>query len=137
MTLSLQCYGTPNDDQVLDRFTIFNLIHDTYSGNLSQSSSVQDNLELSRRQATSKTKVFVRLFFNGKEVCQSSSRPVSDDFMVPFGHIFPLRIVQWPESLRLQVQRYTLWGVLSVVIFCGTCSTGGHWAHTNNRTQIL
>ena len=50
------------------------------------------------------TKVFVRLFFNGKQVCQSASRPLSDDFVVPFGHIFPLRIVQWPESLRLQVR---------------------------------
>jgi coiled-coil and C2 domain-containing protein 2A len=60
-------------------------------------------LELSRRQATSKTKVFVKLFFNGKEVVQSASKPVSDDFVVPYGHIFPLRIVQWPESLRLQI----------------------------------
>ena len=65
---------------------------------------MQDNLELSRRQATSKTKIFVKLFFNGKAVCQSSSKPISDDFMVPFGHIFPLRIVQLPESLRLQVK---------------------------------
>ncbi len=67
---------------------------------------MQDNLELSRRQATSKAKIFVKLFFNGKEVCQSSSKPISDDFVVPFGHIFPLRIVQWPESLKLQVSSY-------------------------------
>ena len=33
---------------------------------------VQDNREIQRRVAVSKTKVFTRISFNGKEVCQSS-----------------------------------------------------------------
>jgi coiled-coil and C2 domain-containing protein 2A len=58
---------------------------------------------MSRRIATSKTKIFVKLIFNGKEACQSASKALNDDFVVPIGQIFQLRIVQWPESLRLQV----------------------------------
>ena len=90
---------------------------------------VQDNRELQRRIAVSKTKVFTRISFNGKEVCQSSelwnpigteiknffhqliciflivsaSRPMHPDFVIPIGQIFPIQIVQLPETLKLQI----------------------------------
>ncbi len=69
----------------------------------SASNSVQDNREMSRRQAVNKTKLFVRLFFNGKEVCQSSARSMNKNFVVTFAQIFPIQIVQLPEVLTLQV----------------------------------
>jgi coiled-coil and C2 domain-containing protein 2A len=64
---------------------------------------VQDNRELNRRNAVSKTKIFTRIFFNGKEVCQSASRSLPQDFVVQLGQIFPIQIVQWPETLTLQI----------------------------------
>ena len=70
--------------------------------------SVQDNREQSRRNAANKKKIFVKVFFNGKEVCQSTSKPITDDFAVPIGQIFPIQIVQWPESLKLQVRVYRI-----------------------------
>ncbi|TRY71764.1 hypothetical protein TCAL_04776 [Tigriopus californicus] len=74
---------------------------------LSQSSNidkdVQDNRETSRRHSLSKMKIFVKLFFNGKEVCQSSTKHIGEDFTVPIAQIFPLQITQWPETLKVQV----------------------------------
>ena len=63
----------------------------------------QDNRELNRRNAVSKTKIFTRIFFNGKEVCQSSAKLLSSDFVVQVGQIFPIQILQLPESLTLQI----------------------------------
>ena len=64
----------------------------------------RDNRETSRRnQANVKTKIILKLFYNGKQVCQSGARPLTDEFFVPFGQIFPLRITQWPESLKVQI----------------------------------
>ena len=62
-----------------------------------------DNRELNRRNAVSKTKIFTRIFFNGKEVCQSSAKSLTQDFVVQVGQIFPIQILQLPESLTLQI----------------------------------
>ena len=62
-----------------------------------------DNRELNRRNAVSKSKIFTKIFFNGKEVCQSMSKPLTSDFVVQVGQIFPLQIVQLPELLTLQI----------------------------------
>ena len=67
---------------------------------------VQDNRETSRRHAAQKMKVFVKIFFNGKEVCQTSAKPLGDEFSVPVAQIFPLQITQWPESLKIKVTRH-------------------------------
>ena len=66
---------------------------------------VHDNREINRRNAVSKTRVFVKIFFNGKEVCQTSSKSLgsNEDFVVHIGQIFPIQIMQWPETLLLQV----------------------------------
>ena len=71
--------------------------------NHSGTNETQDNRELNRRNAVSKTKIFTRIFFNGKEVCQSSAKVLSQDFVVQLGQIFPIQILQLPESLTLQI----------------------------------
>ena len=75
----------------------------TALGNGNNNDNVHDNREIQRRTAVSKTKVFTRIFFNGKEVCQSSSRPIHPDFVIQIGQIFPIQIVQLPETLKLQI----------------------------------
>ena len=67
------------------------------------SNETHDNRELNRRNAVSKSKIFTKIFFNGKEVCQSMSKPLTSDFVVQVGQIFPLQIVQLPELLTLQI----------------------------------
>ena len=66
---------------------------------------VHDNRELNRRNAMAKTKMSAKIFFNGKEVCQSSAKTIStnDGFVVHFGQIYPVQIMQWPESLKVQL----------------------------------
>lgn len=72
------------------------------SGN-GNNSETHDNRELNRRNALSKTKIFAKIFFNGKEVCTSSSKSLSTDFVIQVGQIFPIQIVQLPEHLKLQI----------------------------------
>ena len=67
------------------------------------SNETHDNREINRRNAVGKTKIFAKIFFNGKEVCQSTSRILSPDFVVQVGQIFPIQIVQLPEQLTLQI----------------------------------
>ena len=66
---------------------------------------VHDNREINRRNAVTKTKMSAKIFFNGKEVCQSSSKTMAtnDGFAVHFGQIFPVQIMQWPETLKVRL----------------------------------
>ena len=76
------------------------------SGNVPEpGSAARDNRELNRRNAAAKARVFVRIYFNGKEVCQTASKNLisGDDFVVHIGQIFPIQIMQLPESVTLQV----------------------------------
>lgn len=66
-------------------------------------SETHDNRELNRRNAVSKTKVFAKIYFNGKEVCTSPSKPMPGDFVIQIGQIFPIQILQLPEHLTLQI----------------------------------
>ena len=72
-------------------------------GKTSKESEIHDNRELNRRNAVNKTKIMFKILFNGKEVCQSQSKIIGQDFVVPIGQIFPIQIQQWPESLRIQI----------------------------------
>jgi hypothetical protein len=48
--------------------------------------------------------VLLRLLYNGKEVLTSQPKVLGQDFVIPFGQIFPLQILQWPEAgLRIQI----------------------------------
>ena len=73
------------------------------SGKTTKDTDIYDNRELNRRNATNKTKILIKIFFNGREVCQSQSKMIGQDFVVPIGQIFPIQIVQWPEKLTVQI----------------------------------
>ncbi|XP_012579493.1 PREDICTED: coiled-coil and C2 domain-containing protein 2A [Condylura cristata] len=62
-------------------------------------------VEVSRREDVRRRSVHVKVLFNNKEVSRTDSRPLGPDFRVHFGQIFNLQIVNWPESLSLQVGR--------------------------------
>jgi len=57
--------------------------------------------ESARRKAVQKTSILLKVRFNGKEVFSTDPRPLSTDFKLHFGLIFRIRIVQWPESLKV------------------------------------
>ena len=121
------CRRPPGEAKMILELTMSNRKPTTSSENIQGSSSslrrmehgsgmatdVTDNRELNRRNAASKTKFIVKIFVNGKQVCQSSARFLQSnvnsgggDFVVHFGQIFPIQILQLPESLALQV--YTI-----------------------------
>uniref|UniRef100_W5JZZ7 Coiled-coil and C2 domain containing 2A n=1 Tax=Astyanax mexicanus TaxID=7994 RepID=W5JZZ7_ASTMX len=59
--------------------------------------------EISRREDVSKRSLFVKVLYNDKEVSRTDSRSLNMDFRVHFGQIFNLKIVNWPESIKLQI----------------------------------
>ncbi|XP_059159082.1 coiled-coil and C2 domain-containing protein 2A-like isoform X2 [Physella acuta] len=56
-----------------------------------------------RREEVSKSKLYVRILFNGKEVSRTGPRPLSQEFKVNFGQIYNLKIVEWPESIKYEI----------------------------------
>ncbi|CAB1324153.1 unnamed protein product, partial [Coregonus sp. 'balchen'] len=44
-----------------------------------------------------------QVLYNDKEVSRTDNRSLNSDFRVHFGQIFNLKIVNWPESIKLQV----------------------------------
>nr|CAD7259785.1 unnamed protein product [Timema shepardi] len=66
-------------------------------------SNTQNNNEKLRQSAVSRCQVFVKVFFNNKEVCQSSKRPLGSNFFVNFQEIFPICITEWPHTLKLEL----------------------------------
>ena len=73
------------------------------NGKTTRDADIYDNREINRRNAVNKTKILFKIFFNGKEVCQSSPKLIGQDFIIPVGHIFPIQILHWPETLKVQV----------------------------------
>ncbi|XP_054564055.1 coiled-coil and C2 domain-containing protein 2A [Eptesicus fuscus] len=59
--------------------------------------------EVLRREDVKRRSVYLKVIFNDKEVSRTEGRPLGADFRVHFGQIFSLQIVNWPESLTLQV----------------------------------
>jgi len=45
----------------------------------------------------------VKIFYNQKEVCSSRPQLLGPRFIVSIGQLFPIRILQWPESLKVEV----------------------------------
>lgn len=60
--------------------------------------------EVLRREDVKRRSVYLKVIFNDKEVSRTEVRPLGADFRVHFGQIFNLQIVNWPESLTLQVR---------------------------------
>ncbi|XP_051515693.1 coiled-coil and C2 domain-containing protein 2A-like isoform X2 [Myxocyprinus asiaticus] len=59
--------------------------------------------EFARREDVAKHALFIKVLYNDKEVSRTDSRTLNMDFRVHFGQIFNLKIVNCPESIRLQV----------------------------------
>ncbi|XP_062871722.1 coiled-coil and C2 domain-containing protein 2A [Trichomycterus rosablanca] len=59
--------------------------------------------ELARREDVAKRLLFIKVLYNDKEVSRTDSRLLSMDFRVHFGQMFNLKIINWPESIKLQV----------------------------------
>ncbi|XP_029904845.1 coiled-coil and C2 domain-containing protein 2A isoform X2 [Myripristis murdjan] len=59
--------------------------------------------ELARREDVARHSLFIKVLYNDKEVSRTDSRSLNSDFRVHFGQIFNLKIVNCPESIKLQV----------------------------------
>ncbi|XP_015259772.1 PREDICTED: coiled-coil and C2 domain-containing protein 2A [Cyprinodon variegatus] len=59
--------------------------------------------EIARREDVSKRSLFIKILYNDKEVSRTDSRSLSNDFRVHFGQIFNLKILNCPQSIKLQV----------------------------------
>jgi coiled-coil and C2 domain-containing protein 2A len=60
-------------------------------------------LEKIRREVLSKTRIFVKILFNGKVVYKTTKLSLRSDFTVEWGQIFNIYMINWPESIRLLV----------------------------------
>ncbi|KAK0134280.1 Coiled-coil and C2 domain-containing protein 2A [Merluccius polli] len=59
--------------------------------------------ELARRAEVARRSLFVKVLYNDKEVSETDRRSLNSDFRVHFGQIFNLKILNCPESIKLQV----------------------------------
>ncbi|XP_049861590.1 coiled-coil and C2 domain-containing protein 2A [Schistocerca gregaria] len=59
--------------------------------------------EQKRRSAVLRTKLFVKIFYNEKEVCQSNIASLTDKFEVKFEQLFNICVLQHPDSLKLEI----------------------------------
>ena len=59
--------------------------------------------EQQRRSAVQNTRIYATVFFNGKQVARTDVRQLSQDFTVSLAHIIPIHIIQWPDSITVQV----------------------------------
>ncbi|KAL4635419.1 coiled-coil and C2 domain-containing protein 2A isoform X1 [Arapaima gigas] len=59
--------------------------------------------EFARREDVARRSLFVKVLYNDKEVSRTDPRALGAEFRVHFGQIFNLKIVNWPQSVRLQV----------------------------------
>lgn len=60
-----------------------------------------------RRLNVKRSMIFIKLFYNGKEVCRSKAQPLSQKFSVKVAERFAIRILEWPESLMLEIHEET------------------------------
>ncbi|XP_072109110.1 coiled-coil and C2 domain-containing protein 2A isoform X5 [Mobula birostris] len=56
-----------------------------------------------RRLDVQRCTLFAKVLFNNKEVSRTSSRTLDADFRIHFGQIFNMQIVNWPESIKIQI----------------------------------
>lgn len=56
-----------------------------------------------RRNGVDAASIFVKVLFNGKEVCRTKTRVLGRDFVVVFGEIFSIQIIEWPQSIMLEL----------------------------------
>ncbi|XP_014781199.1 coiled-coil and C2 domain-containing protein 2A isoform X1 [Octopus bimaculoides] len=74
----------------------------TYTANVTPAADCP-RIEQRRRNDVSSCRLFIKVLFNDKQVLQTNQRFLLEDFRVNFGQIYHLKIVQWPESIKLQI----------------------------------
>ncbi|XP_056132145.1 coiled-coil and C2 domain-containing protein 2A [Lampris incognitus] len=72
------------------------------SGNIT-ASELCPRVEFARREDVARRSLFIKVLYNEKEVSRTDSRSLNSDFRVHFGQIFNLKIVNCPESVKLEV----------------------------------
>lgn len=59
--------------------------------------------EKQRRTEMPYWSALIKVLFNGKEVSRTMVKRLAADFSIHFGEIHNIRIVQWPENIKLQI----------------------------------
>nr|XP_034994419.1 protein CC2D2B [Zootoca vivipara] len=59
--------------------------------------------EQQRREKVKMEKYFIKIYYNNKLVSSTSEAPLHQDFKVIFQQIFRIQVLNWPESLRLEI----------------------------------
>ncbi|XP_031567301.1 coiled-coil and C2 domain-containing protein 2A-like [Actinia tenebrosa] len=59
--------------------------------------------EVLRRNDVQRWSAFIKVLFNEKEVSKTSVKRLTSDFTIHFGEIHNIQIVEWPESIKLQI----------------------------------
>ncbi|XP_066919925.1 coiled-coil and C2 domain-containing protein 2A-like [Clytia hemisphaerica] len=59
--------------------------------------------EQARRVALKNDKYIIKVLFNDVEVSRTSPKTLSNEFTVQFGELLTIKILQWPESIKLQL----------------------------------
>ncbi|XP_077786546.1 protein CC2D2B isoform X3 [Podarcis muralis] len=59
--------------------------------------------ERQRREKVKMEKYFIKIYYNNKLVSSTSEAPLHQDFKVIFQQIFRIQVLNWPESLRLEI----------------------------------
>ncbi|XP_031812019.1 protein CC2D2B isoform X2 [Sarcophilus harrisii] len=59
--------------------------------------------EQRRRARVQKLKYFIKIFYNDKQVSCTSASPLQLDFKVLFQQIFNIQLINWPETIRLEI----------------------------------
>ncbi|XP_026686001.1 coiled-coil and C2 domain-containing protein 2A-like, partial [Diaphorina citri] len=66
-------------------------------------SEITDQSELTRRAALRKVSIWLKILYNGVELCRSPHQPLSCDFRVRFNQLFTIRILNPPEELSVEI----------------------------------
>ncbi|XP_074089363.1 protein CC2D2B isoform X2 [Macrotis lagotis] len=59
--------------------------------------------EQRRRTRVQKLKYFIKIFYNDKQVSCTSASPLQQDFKIMFQQIFNIQLINWPETIRLEI----------------------------------
>uniref|UniRef100_A0A8D0L309 Coiled-coil and C2 domain containing 2B n=1 Tax=Sphenodon punctatus TaxID=8508 RepID=A0A8D0L309_SPHPU len=59
--------------------------------------------EQKRRAKVQRQKYFIKIFYNEKQVSCTSETPLQLDFKVIIQQIFSIQVLNWPESLRIEI----------------------------------
>ncbi|XP_048583350.1 coiled-coil and C2 domain-containing protein 2A isoform X3 [Nematostella vectensis] len=73
-----------------------------YTSNITQPEQCP-RAEVLRRQDVQRWSAFVKVLFNDKEVSKTSIKRLTSDFTIHYGEIHNFQIVEWPESIKLQL----------------------------------